>query len=156
MKRHIRVLRVFQRALSLILSLLVVLTMATTLAKFFSTRAGTPRAWPSNPALYPTYTLISVSAVVLILDVVALISYCCGVKAANRASDMSSYVQYLALAIGWAAGAGVFKWANSHSNRTDLWGWSCSDAADLFETVNDSGMLCHANVSAVWDRGGPR
>lgn len=84
------------------------------------------------------------------MDTIALFSYCCGVKAANRASSVSSYMHYATTAVHavvWGAGAGVFKYANDNAAGTDLWGWSCSPPADVFGEINKSDLLCKSNVS---------
>lgn len=123
--------------------------MIMTLVKFFST-SNIAGAWPTNPKLYPTYLLLITSLITLTIDIFSLGERYCTSASAKKADTMISKMRYALLvfqAIGSATGAGVFKGTEAAGSAQDLYGWSCSDAADQMSSVNSSDLICSSNVS---------
>jgi hypothetical protein len=123
--------------------------MIMTLVKFFSTShiAG---AWPTNPKLYPTYLLLITSLITLTIDIFSLGERYCRRASAKKVDTMISKMRYALLifqAIGSATGASVFKGTQAAGSGQDLFGWTCSDAADQMANVNSSDLICNSNVS---------
>lgn len=123
--------------------------MIMTLVKFFSTShiAG---AWPTNPKLYPTYILLIVSLMSLSIDLLHLGARYCGSASARKADLMASKLRHTIMviqAIASATGAGIFKGTRDAGSGQDLFGWTCSGAADQFAAVNSSDLICQSNVS---------
>jgi hypothetical protein len=122
-----------------------------TLVKFFSTShiAG---AWPTDPKLYPTYILLIVSLMSLCIDLLHLGARYCGTASARKADFMASKIRYTVLviqAIASATGTGVFNGTKAAGSAQDLFGWTCSPAADQFANVNSSDLVCNSNVSPL-------
>jgi len=122
-----------------------------TLVKFFSTShiAG---AWPTAPKLYPTYILLIVSLISLCIDLLHLGASYCGSASARKADRMVSKLRYAIMviqAVASATGTGVFNGTKSAGTGQDLFGWTCSSAADNFSAVNSSDLVCNSNVSQL-------
>ncbi len=123
--------------------------MIMTLVKYYSTShiAG---AWPTNPKLYPTYLLLITSLITLVIDVFSLGERYCGASGIKKTDTMISKMRYALLvlqAIGSATGVGVFKGTQAAGSGQDLFGWTCSGAADQMASVNSSDLICSSNVS---------
>jgi hypothetical protein len=126
--------------------------MIMTLVKFFSTShiAG---AWPTDPKLYPTYLLLITSLITLVIDVLSLGERYCGKATKKNVDTMISKMRYALLifqAVGSATGAGVFKGTQAAGSGQDLFGWTCSDAADQMGSVNSSDLICSASVRQLF------
>lgn len=97
LKNRIRILRIISRVLSVIISGATLAPLAYTLVKYFQTRNqiivvdGQDRtAWASGTQAWYTYVYFGVSTISFLFHAVILVSYCCGVKRANKASTYSS------------------------------------------------------------------
>jgi hypothetical protein len=122
-----------------------------TLVKFFST-AHIAGAWPTDPKLYPTYILLTVSLLSLCIDILHLGARYCGSSSARKADLMVSKMRYAILviqAIASATGTGVFNGTKNAGSGQDLFGWTCSPTADQFSNVNSSDLVCNSNVSPL-------
>jgi len=120
-----------------------------TLVKYFST-SQVAGAWPTDPKLYPTYLLLITSLATLVIDVFSLGERYCGNALKKSAENMISKMRYALLvfqAIGAATGAGVFKGTQAAGSAQDLYGWTCSDAADQMASINSSDLICNSSVS---------
>jgi len=123
--------------------------MIMTLVKFFSTSHITG-AWPTDPKLYPTYILLIVSLMSFCIDLLNLGTRYCGTASARKAGLAASKIRYMVLviqAIASATGTGVFNGTKAAGSAQDLFGWTCSSAADQFADVNSSDLVCNSNVS---------
>ncbi|TVY34537.1 hypothetical protein LOCC1_G007780 [Lachnellula occidentalis] len=151
-KTRIRILRFFSRTFSLLLNAIMMCTLSYTLAKYYLTRnhlidgKSTVHPWVTPTTLWPTAMLLSIATVTFVMDLITLCSYCCGVGAANTASSVTSVLGYVLLCVhgaAWVVAAGLYRMAR---DGRDLWGYSCSDAADgVQEQVKsflDFGKLC--------------
>jgi len=94
--------------------------------------------------------LLAVSVVTMIMNLVTVCSYICGIDTANKTDRVATYVRYIMLAlqvVAWAIGTGLFKMANTGH---DLWGYSCSGSADAIQeqvqSFLDFGKLCTAQT----------
>jgi len=153
-KKRIRILRFISRTLSLILNAILIGILSYTLAKYFLTRnhviPGNVHPWVTPATLWPTFMLVGIAVITFFMNLITLISYCCGVGAANKTSSVASVIGYILLGVHvvvWAVVMGLFRMARTGS---DLWGYSCSDQADAVqaELLNlkmnfvDFGKLC--------------
>ena len=155
MKRRIRTFRFIQRLLSAVLSVLVAGTMTFALVKYYTTKSHTAAnhmpVWGTAPTLWPTFMLLAVALITLVLNVVTICAYCRSVEKANSTDSVAGYIGYGLLAVqvlAWAVSTGLFKMANT---GRDLWGWSCGATADAIQAEVMSflnfGTLCQTQVS---------
>jgi hypothetical protein len=117
--------------------------------KVISGNGGHPWITPAN--LWPTFMLLGISTVTFFMNLITLISYTCGVGAANRTSTVTSIVVYAMTGLHvvlWAVAAGAYKMAQTENS---LWGFACSDKADAIDaevhSFIDFGKLCTMQVS---------
>lgn len=79
--------------------------MVYALQQYFTTRNkpihGHPGSltWSPTPNLWPTYMLLAISCIALLMNAITLFFYCCGVEAANRVSYSMTYLSYAVLAV---------------------------------------------------------
>lgn len=70
-----------------------------------------------------------------------LLGYICGTKSANYAASVGSVFNYTIMAanlIVWIVTAGIYKYEKevlTDGLHRDLWGWSCSTAADALQNA---------------------
>lgn len=163
LKNRIRVLRVVQRVWSVINSICVLIPLSYALYSYLHTRNisqpvnGTLQTpWPIHTKTWPTYMYFSVAAVSLIFHLVTLIAYCGGVRTANKANTFGSVFDWSVEGVNfavWIAAVITYQMENNQNGvPNDLWGWSCSDAADNIQdafkgTVNFS-ILCEGQVKS--------
>lgn len=100
MKLKIRRLRVIQRTLSLILSIVVLGFMVDCYVTFLNNRTirsggQTIPIYPVDPILWPTYMMIAAPAVSILFNASIMTAYYWGVGAANRLSKWDNYWNYL-------------------------------------------------------------
>ena len=137
-----------QQLLTAIFSIIVIAVEALTLVKYHSTQ-NVPGAWPTNPLLTPTYVLLAMAVLSCTADIISFSVNCCYGQVKNTAMNIVEKIRSsmgFLQAVASAIGAGYFKAAQTWSGTADLWGWSCSDAADAMQSVNSSGTLCNSNV----------
>ena len=164
LKHRIRVLRVVSRVLAVIIGAATVAPLAMTLVKFFETRNvyftvdGERRtAWASGTITWYTYLYFGVSTVSLILDTIILIFYCRGIRAANKAATVAgiwSGILLVVHAVIWAISVAIYRYGKEPVNGDfkDLWGWTCSTAADEIQsqiTDIDFSKYCTIQVSKI-------
>jgi len=77
--------------------------MALTLAEYNSTKSM-PGAWPPNPVLSPTFIMLVVSCVNVLMDAINILVQCCGVRVLRTVTGVVT-------AIMPAIAAGLFKFA---------------------------------------------
>lgn len=142
MKRKIRRMRVFQRVLNLIISIIVLGIMVNTYVTFVNnrtTKSGgqTVDLYPVDPITWPTYMMIATGAVSILFNSAIMTAYCRGVSAANRMNQYAGYWGYLmhVANIGvWLATTTTFKMLQGGPSEVppprDIWGWTCSEAVD--------------------------
>jgi hypothetical protein len=148
--RKLRIYVIIQQSLTAIFSIVIIAIMALTLVKFNSTK-NVAGAWPANPLLSPTIVLLAMACLTCVADIITVFVHCSHGKVVDsmvRVVAKIRVVMGFLQAIATAAGTGFFKIANNNSNGNDLWGWSCSDAADAMQNVNSAGQLCQSNTAA--------
>ncbi|KAL0633053.1 hypothetical protein Q9L58_008063 [Maublancomyces gigas] len=159
LKRQIRYLKFVSRLLGLMMSGVVVGMMINTTVSYFGSRTTTIDGltpWPTSPKIWPTFMMMSVSALGLLTNAVVVISYISGQKAANDASSVASFFSGLSILthlVVWAVAAGLFKQQNATNGvENDLWSWSCSTTADAraeaFKEVVNYDFLCKSNFTS--------
>ena len=129
--------------------------MAYALSKYYTTKNhnvnGTMSVWGKSTTLWPTFLLLAVALITLLLNLITICAYFRGgVEKANSTSNAASYIGYVLLAVHvivWAVSMGLFKMANSGK---DLWGYSCGSQADAIQeevkSFIDFGKLCTTQV----------
>lgn len=100
----------------------------------------------------------AVAAVSFLLDLIIMVSYCKGIRTANRAANVSTWWTWaviLSHVVTWAVAAGIYrkgKEPDANGKHRDLWGWTCSDAAKELQHVLTSvnfGKYCNVQVSLL-------
>jgi hypothetical protein len=96
--------------------------------------------------------LLSVSSLTLVISILIIVGYLWSISHANRMSDtlgtattVIEMIAHLAIWIGTAVAYRVARTGN------DLWGWSCSDAADKIQSVFqevDFGANCDSQTNS--------
>ncbi len=130
--------------------------MTYALAKYYTTKnhnAHGTSIWASPTMLWPTFMLLAVSLVTVVLNIFTICAYFRGVEKANTTSSVAGCIGYALLAVHvlvWAVSIGLFKMANTGK---DLWGYSCGSQADAIQeevqSFVDFGKLCTTQVSLV-------
>jgi hypothetical protein len=130
------------------------------LAKYFLTKnkiiAGNVHPWITPATLWPSFMLLAISVVTFIMNLITIISYACGISAANRTSSVTSYIVYAMTGLHvvvWGFAIGAYKMGRTESS---LWGYSCSDKSDAIQAQVKSylnfGKLCTMQVSYLKSR----
>ncbi|KAF2760729.1 hypothetical protein EJ05DRAFT_241026 [Pseudovirgaria hyperparasitica] len=152
LKRHIRVLRFVSRILAFVVSVLVFVPITITLVTFLRTNdisrvvtiasPGTApqtvsrTAWAQNSTTWPTYMYFGTAAVSLLLNLFIMIAYLrTDVRTANRTAYVAttfSWVVMVGNAVVWAVAASLYR---QQKKNDDLWGWTCSSAAQAIQKV---------------------
>ena len=140
LKRKIRTLRLVTRTASLAFSLALTGTMAATLGKYLSTKdhiVNGRSAWAKNTKLWPTLMLFTVAFVSLLLDSVIMMAYLRSVKAANKTAYFAAYftgVVIFAHVALWVTTTALYRYGkDTNGVSNDLWGWTCSEAAQKIQ-----------------------
>ena len=158
LKRRIRRLKVVSRALAACLSIAVLVPLSITLHKFLSTKnnyktvtnesLGTApvrrSAWAMQSVTWPTYMYFAIAVISLVFNATIMTSYLHSVKAANKAATVDSFftsgVLLLNLVV-WTMSTSLYKHESTVTNdkgiHNDLWGWTCSPAAQILQPVFD-------------------
>jgi hypothetical protein len=147
----LRVYLIIQYILNSVLAIVIIAVMALTLVKYNSTKS-VKGAWPDNAILSPTFLMLIVSVLNVLMDAINLLVQCCGTRAIRTVGSIVTKVRNFTgflSAIMPAIAAGFAAFAKNSTNGGDLWGWSCSDAADAMQSVNSSGTICMTNVSRI-------
>ncbi|KAI9855981.1 MAG: hypothetical protein M1813_009306 [Trichoglossum hirsutum] len=156
LKRQVRILKICQRVASFLLSIVLAVIMALTLAKYFTTRNTTVNGqspWPAKTVLWPTIMLFAISAIAFLLYSGIMISYCLGgIAAANRASTVASFFTVIFGIIRFAAWvvAAVLYQIGARSGR-DIRSWSCGGSDGLsvdVQAVVNFNMICKSNTGS--------
>jgi hypothetical protein len=114
-------------------------------------------AWAHDSRTWPTYAYFGVALISTVLDFATIFSYKFGVGRANTASYIASVFSWADL-LGnlsvWVAAAAVYRnEKDKHGKSNDLWGWTCSPAAQViqkdFAKEVDFNMYCNVQ-SASW------
>lgn len=141
LKHRIRILKVVSRALAAIISAITLVPLTMTIIKFAQTKDvyytvnGEQRtAWAIDTITWYTFMYFSIAAVSFILNIAILLSYCKGVKHANRAASVSGVFSALVLithVVVWIISTALYRYGKEPVNgkERDLWGWTCSDVA---------------------------
>ncbi|KAK3642082.1 hypothetical protein LTR56_010953 [Elasticomyces elasticus] len=148
LKKEIRILRLVSRIIATILAGVTLAPLVMTLIKFLQTRNtyytvdGQQRtAWAANTQTWYMYLYLGVAAMSFAVNLLVLLSYCCGVKAANATANATGWWEHLLTAVhlaGWIASVAIYRYgkealANGHAK--DLWGWTCSPAAEKIQSA---------------------
>jgi hypothetical protein len=143
-----RIYVIIQQSLIAIFSIVIIVVMALTLAKYNSTK-NIEGAWPANPKLTPTIIILVMACLTCTADIITVLVHLCHTRVVERMMRLVAKIRAVMgflQAIASAAGTGYFKISFNSSGANDLWGWSCSDAADAMASVNSANTVCQNNV----------
>lgn len=164
-KRRIRVLKALSRILATLLSLATFIPLAMTLIKFFQTRNETMvvdgeerTAWASGTVTWYTYLYFGVASISLLLNAGVLASYCCcgGHRGAEKVARFEGWWANLQRGLEvlvWVASVAIYRYGKEpdvEGKFKDLWGWTCSPAAEAIQaqiTNVDFAKYCTVQVS---------
>ena len=132
----------------------MVTTLSYALAKYYLTRSHplshNKTTWATPTILWPTFMLLGMSLVTLVMNFITLLAYCYGTKLANTTNTCATIIVFMLTGVhvlAWGIAASAYKVGNSEKA---LWGYSCSGTADsLQESVKDVldfGQLCNMQV----------
>ena len=115
----------------------------------------TRNAWALETSTWPTYMYFGVASGSLVLNSITLAFYLRGVTHANRANAVATaftWAVILSNVIVWAVSTAFYKYGKDlHGKPNDLWGWSCSAAAqeiqDIFVKEVNFSRYCTVQVS---------
>jgi hypothetical protein len=117
--------------------------------KVISGNGGHPWITPAN--LWPTFVLLGTSILTFVMNLITVVSYTCGISAANRTDSFASIVVYAMTGVHvivWAVAIGAYQVGNTESS---LRGFACSSRADAIQAEVESymsfGKLCTMQVS---------
>lgn len=144
------------RLLSSLMSSYCLGSMLYALISYYTTKNKTlsngQDPWAANTVLWPTYLVLATAAVTLFMNIITMCMYLKSSAAADRSDGISGYIGIAltgANAVVWAVNMGLFKMANTGN---DLWGWSCSPAADALKKevkgILNFDSLCMVQVSS--------
>ncbi|KAK3073284.1 hypothetical protein LTR53_005281 [Teratosphaeriaceae sp. CCFEE 6253] len=134
LKKSIRLLRMVTRILSTIAAAATLAPLTMTLVKFFQTR---------NNQYTDTFLYFGVALVSFLINLVVVLAYCRGVKAANATDNATGWWSTLlntTNAVVWIVSAIIYRIGKEPVNGEvrDLWGWTCSTAASELQAVVNS------------------
>ncbi|KAK5693838.1 hypothetical protein LTR17_024989 [Elasticomyces elasticus] len=147
LKKEIRILRLVSRIIATVLAGVTLAPLVMTLIKFLETRNtlytvdGQQRtAWAANTQTWYMYLYLGVAAMSFAVNLLVLLSYCCGVKAANATANATGWWEHLLTGVhllGWVASVIVYRVGKipKDGHFQDLWGWTCSPAAEKIQSV---------------------
>ncbi|KAL1654493.1 hypothetical protein SLS61_003097 [Didymella pomorum] len=103
-------------------------------------------AWAHSSRTWPTYSYFGVALLSTVLNFATIFSYKFGVGRANTASYIASvfsWVDMLGNLGVWIAAAVVYrKEKDKHGKSNDLWGWTCSTAAQVIQRDFAEELVC--------------
>ena len=147
----LRIYLIIQYILNAILAFVIIVIMALTLAQYNSTK-NMPGAWPPNPVFSPTFIMLIISCVNVLMDAINLLVQCCGVKVLRTVATIVTKVRNVTgiiSAIMPAIAVGIFKFANNNTNNRDLWAASCNNGNPTSDHVaNVQSTICTTNTTA--------
>lgn len=125
--------------------------MALTLTLFNSNK-HIPGAFPESPVLSPTFIMLIVSCINVLMDAANLLVQCCGFRVVHTVGTIVTKVRNVTgviSAILPAIAAGFFKFAFDNTSGSDLWGGSCNNNATLTPPArNANDTICNTNTPA--------
>jgi hypothetical protein len=162
LKYRIRVLKLISRVIALIMSILTLVPITMTLVKFLLTRNTTfmvdgkeRTAWAQDTIVWYTYMYFGVSLISALFNLAIVVAYCRGVKNANNVASVASWWSYIVLGghvLVWIVSVAIYRYGKQPvaGKFRDLWGWTCSPAADAIQndiTNINFGQYCTMQVS---------
>ena len=145
LKKWIRILKFASRSISAVLSALTLAPLVMTLVKFFQTKNTTftvngavRTAWPKDPLIWYAFMYAAASLLSFLVNTITVLSYAKGIKSANRASEIAGYWSLFVLLIEgvlFGIATGIYRFGKEPvgGHFKDLWGWTCSPAADQIQ-----------------------
>jgi hypothetical protein len=148
-ERRISYMRTSSRMLSSCLNVAMFGMMVDVIKVFLATRndqALGRSIWPKEPKTWPTYLLLIVALITLIVSIALLVYHCFYFKRATdswKAIAVSYGVEFTL----WFVTTFLYRWEKT---LEDLWGWSCADIAKDLQAADPNinfDTLCVIQVS---------
>jgi len=149
--RRLRIIRLVQNALTALVSIAIAVLQARALVSYQQTK-DVPGAWPTHANLMPTILLMVVAILAGVLDLCLSLAYLFPAYAtiflnlATKAQNVvtcAKAVSYLITAIVCRSG---FDYGQASGQKNDLWGWTCTSAAQEFDPVTGASANCVGQV----------
>lgn len=153
-KRYLRILKIFTQIVTIIFTTIIFGLMLYMSIKFKTTESkqrGGRGPWHKDSKVWPTLMLLAGAGITLVLSVFLLLAYCCSYERAHRSWKLT-IVRYTVHVGVWLVISVLYRYEKSlHNVDNDLWGWSCSPAAQKlqaqFEGVVNFKLMCEIQVS---------
>lgn len=158
--RRLRTIRLVQNTLTSLVSIAIAVLQAKALVSYQQTK-NTPGAWPTYPNLMPTIMLMVVAILTGLLDLCLSLAYlfpshaAVFLKIATKAQNVATCAKGLSYLLTAVVCRSGFDYGKSSGQNNDLWGWTCSSAAEKFDDLTQArancvGQVCGwCNVSAT-------
>jgi len=150
--RRLRILRLVQSVLTSLLSIAIAALQGKAYASYLRTK-DTPGAWPTHPNLLPTILLVSVAVLAGALDLSLLFAYLFRSHAktffgiAKKSYNILTCVKGVSYVLASVVCKSGFSYGNSTGQNNDLWSWTCSAAADKFDSLTQAGANCDGQTA---------
>ena len=98
-------------------------------------------AWSLKTKAWPTYMYFAISLFGVIVNLFVLVSYVWGIKAANKVARLGTAFTITTLLLDiavWIMAVVVYRYERERTENgkhNDLWGWTCSPAAQNIQKV---------------------
>ncbi len=96
---------------------------------------------------------VAIAAAVFDLSVIAAYAFPSRARTLLRIAESSHTILTCAKGLSYALTSivcrGGFNYGNSTGQNSDLWSWTCSDAADKFDSITQAGANCDGQVSSA-------
>jgi hypothetical protein len=149
--RRLLILHLAQTALTSLLSIAIAALQGKAYVRYLQTK-DTPGAWPKHPNLLPTILLMVIAVLAGTLDLSVLMANIFRSHAktffgiATKSFNILTCVKGVSYALVSVVCRGSFNYGKSSGQKNDLWGWTCSAAADKFDSVTQAGANCTGQV----------
>ncbi|TVY24153.1 hypothetical protein LHYA1_G007703 [Lachnellula hyalina] len=138
LKTKVKTLRMFSRAISTALNMVLFAFMAFVIATFYATRNDTALGrtiWPEvNPKVWPTIMLLASSLITFLMSLSVLCFYCFCFKRASESWKLvvATYVIHIGV---WLVVTILYR---QQKALNDIWGWSCTQIATKLQDEGHS------------------
>ncbi|KAK1760037.1 hypothetical protein QBC47DRAFT_396046 [Echria macrotheca] len=151
--RKLRILRLVQSTLTSFLSIAIAILQGKAYLSYQQTK-NTPGAWPTHPNLLPTLMLMVIAILAGSFDLCLLLAYLFPTMArtflriATKSYNILTCAKGVSYVLVSAVCKGGFDYGNASGQNNDLWGWTCSSAADKFDSLTQASANCSGQTAA--------
>lgn len=156
LKQRIRILKLISRVVAFIISLVTLVPLAMTVAKFLLTKDeqftvnGQERtAWAADSITWYTFMYFGVSLISCLFNFAILVAYWRGVKQANNVASIASWWSHTVLVghvLIWIVSAAIYRYGREpvDGKFRDLWGWYVQYRRTSQSRVEPNALTGHA------------